>query len=200
MRPRRPNDEPHHPMNTENPRSASIGHRLARAWRALRGKDAGEAATRAGDPGGPEAALARYRLERDDLRRETERLREEFASLERRSAAELEAARRDAVLRLARRVGPLLSQFATMRALASEGREVRREDLLTMAGKLEAAFADAGIAPIGEVGAEAPFDPRLHQRMSGGDVSDGDSVRVRFVGYVCGETVVTKAMVSRKEG
>lgn len=191
-------------MNSEStPQSkpaSGVGLRLARAWRALCGDDAWDEIARDAGPGGPEAAIARTRLERDEALRELDRLRQEFATLERRLKAEVEGARGDAVVRLAKRVGPLLSQFATMRALAAEGREVRREDLLTMAGKLETAFADAGIAPIGAVGGEAVFDPRLHQRMSGGDVGDGDPVRVRFVGYTCGEQVVTKAMVSRKEG
>ncbi len=184
-------------MNSKEESVAGFGSRLTRALKVLAGGDAGSAAESAS--GGPEAAIARVRLERDDARRELEQLREEFARLERRSAGDVEGARREAILRLARRVGPLLSQFATMRTLAVEGREVRREDLLTMAGKLEAAFSEAGISPIGEVGAEAPYDPRIHQRMSGGDVTDGDGVRIRFVGYTCGDTVVTKAMVSRKE-
>lgn len=173
---------------------------MKRAWLALAGRSLWEEFLEAGVPGRPEAAIARVGLERDEARRELGRLREEYARTERQTAGEIDAARREAVLRLARRVGPLLSQLATMRALVAEGKDVRREDLLTMVGKLEAAFAAAGISAIGEVGAETPFDPKLHQRMSGGDVTDGDPVRVRFVGYTCGETVVTKALVSRKEG
>lgn len=146
-----------------------------------------------------EAALARLRLDLEQARGEIERLRAEYARQEQKTAGEVQAAAREALLRLARRVGPLLSQFATMRALAAEGREVRREDLLVMADKLERAFADGGVAAVGAVGEETAFNPKLHQRMSGGDVADGDPVRVRFVGYACGDTIVTKAMVSRKE-
>lgn len=174
----------------------SMAKRLSEAWAALRAREMPEEPL---EPGSPESVLARVRIELEEARREIGQLREEYARRERQAAADIERAGSEALLRLARRVGPLLSQFATMRALAAEGREVRREDLLTMAGKLEAAFSETGISSVGVVGAETAFDPKLHQRMSGGDVSDGDPVRVRFVGYKCGETVVTKAMVSRKE-
>jgi molecular chaperone GrpE (heat shock protein) len=150
------------------------------------------------EPGGPEAALGRARLELEEARRELEQLRQEYARREQRAVEEVAAAGRESLLRVGRRIGPLLSQFATMRALAAQGKEVRREDLLTMAGKLEKAFAESGLAVIGEVGSEAAFDPKIHQRLSGGDVKDGDSVRVRFIGYAFGETVVTKALVSRE--
>ena len=42
------------------------------------------------------------------------------------------------------------------------------------------------------------FDTQLHQRLSGADVQEGDTVRVRFEGYRFGEAVLTKAMVSRE--
>jgi hypothetical protein len=37
----------------------------------------------------------------------------------------------------------------------------------------------------------------MHQRMSGGDVRDGDRVRVRFVGYRFRGEPAVKALVSR---
>jgi molecular chaperone GrpE (heat shock protein) len=177
--------------------ATSLTRRLAGAWRALSGME--EKAVPAAEPGGPEAALAKARLELEEAKAERERLREEYARRERLAGEEKAGAGREAVLRLAKRVGPLLSQLATLRAMAAEGKPVRAEDLLTLAGKLEKAFAEGGLQPVGEVGATAAFDPKFHQRMSGGDVSDGDAVRVRFVGYACGDAVVTKAMVSREE-
>ncbi len=186
--------------------SLSLSKRLSNAWRALRGgeeKKTGSApAPSEVEPtelGGAETALAKARLELEATKAECERLREEYARRDRQASEEVGAAGRAALLKLARRVGPLLSQFVTMRVAVAEGKPVRIEDLLTMAGKLEKAFAEVGIIPVGEVGGSAAFDPKVHQRMSGGDVSDGDSVRVRFVGYACGEAVVTKAMVSREE-
>ena len=66
-------------------------------------------------------------------------------------------------------------------------------------GKIEKIFQEAGLEPMGKVDESLPFDPRLHQRMSGGELREGDQVRVRFVGYRFGENIVTKAMVSRRE-
>ncbi len=181
----------------------NLMQRFAKAWAIFRGPDAPPTTPTIAVPPEKsaelEAVLARLRIDLEQARSEIERLRAEYIRREQKAAGEAEAAAREALLRLARRVGPLLSQFATMRALAAEGREVRREDLLVMADKLERAFADAGVAAVGAVGEETAFNPKLHQRMSGGDVTDGDPVRVRFVGYACGDTIVTKAMVSRKE-
>jgi hypothetical protein len=96
-------------------------------------------------------------------------------------------------------LAPTLSQLATLRHIADSGREVRAADALKLGAKLEQALQELGLERIGEVGAETVFDPALHQRMSGGDVRDGDSVRVRFVGYrFAGQTAV-KALVSRIE-
>ncbi len=179
----------------------SAGSRIRRAWAALCGAEngaTGPATVAPPEPGGPEAALARARLDLAAAQADIERLRGEYARREAQARTEVEAAGREAVLRVARRIGPLLSQFNTMRALAEQGREVRLPDLLTLAGKLEKAFAEAGITPVGSVGAGAPFNPKLHQRLSGGDVADGAPVHIRFVGYACGDVVVTKAMVSRK--
>lgn len=175
----------------------SMTTRIRAAWAALRGCE--EPTALPAEPGGPEAALGRARLKLEEARRELEQLRQEYARRERRAVEEVAAAGRESLLRVGRRIGPLLSQLATMRALAAQGKEVRHEDLLTMAGKLEKAFAESGLSVIGEVGGEAAFDPKLHQRLSGGDVKDGDSIRVRFIGYAFGDTVVTKALVSRRE-
>lgn len=179
--------------------STSLMKRIAAAWRALCGAEPESMTGTVSDSGGPEAELARVRLELEASLAECGRLREEYARRDRLAAEEKAVAGREAMLRVAKRVGPLLSQLVTMRAAASEGKPVREEDLLTLAGKLAKAFVDAGINPVGEAGGLAVFDPKLHQRLSGGDVSDGDAVRVRFVGYACGDAVAVKAMVSREE-
>ena len=175
----------------------NLAERLSKAWSALMGQSVPPTASvPMPNPENAEVISARMRLELEAARQEITRLREEYSRLEGRAQEDLRAAGREAVVRLAKRVTPLLSQLATMRALVEQGREVRREDILLMASKLEAAFLQAGLVPIGQVGAEAAFDPKFHQRMSGGEVRNGDAVRVRFVGYLCEDAVVTKAMVS----
>jgi len=127
------------------------------------------------------------------------RMQEEFI-LERGRAEKAEAGAGRAELEsLLKKLAPHLSQLATMQALAEQGKEIRAADVLKLFTKVDAVLADAGLERIGEAGAEATFDTRSHQRMSGRDVREGDPVVVRFVGYRIGETVLVKAMISRKE-
>jgi molecular chaperone GrpE (heat shock protein) len=141
--------------------------------------------------------LARLRLDMRAREAEVVKLREEFARQEQQAAGAARAAGHEAVAGLLRVLAPTLSQLATLRQMAEAGREVRASDALKLCAKLERALEEHGLERIGEVGLETMFDPALHQRMSGGDVRDGDRVRVRFVGYrFRGETPV-KALVSR---
>lgn len=143
------------------------------------------------------AALAMDLKERDvriaGLLRELEAAKEAAKGL-------AQAAGDARILKLLKRLLPLFAQADAMRHFVSGGQTARVEDALTLVAKLEkAVLEEAGLDRIGETGAEAGFDPRLHQRLSGGDMSDGDAVVVRFVGYRRGETVIGKALVSRKE-
>jgi molecular chaperone GrpE (heat shock protein) len=69
--------------------------------------------------------------------------------------------------------------------------------VLKLFGKVEAGLRESGLERIGTVGDTCGFDTRLHQRMSGADVADGDAVVVRFVGYRLRGSILLKAMVSR---
>ena len=165
--------------------------RVRAAWQAFRG----EPAAAAGDPRARAVALEMDLRDRDA---EIARLRQEYERLQ----AEAERGRAGAAAAgfqaLAKRLAPLLSQLATMQALAETGREVRAADVLKLFAKVEQVLADAGMTRIGAPGEETVFDTRQHQRMSGGDVDDGDPITVRFVGYRLGETMLAKAMVSRR--
>jgi molecular chaperone GrpE (heat shock protein) len=98
---------------------------------------------------------------------------------------------------LARQLASPLSQLATMQVLAdTEDRTVRSEDIFKLFDKVEQILAKSGLNRIGAVGAAVPFDTRLHQRISGVDLHDGDPVTIRFTGYRLGETILLKAMVS----
>ncbi|MGH8674648.1 MAG: nucleotide exchange factor GrpE [Burkholderiales bacterium] len=138
-------------------------------------------------------------LELDLVERETElaRVREEYERLRAQAERDQAGAASAGFEALARRLAPLLSQLATMQSLADGGRPVRIEDVLKLSGKLERVLNEAGLARIGTVGEEIPFDTRSHQRMSGADLEEGDPVSVRFVGYRLGATILVKALVSR---
>jgi len=150
---------------------------------------------RALDPGARAAALELDLRERDsDIRR----LRQEYERVAQQAQREQAGAAAAGVDALARSLAPLFSQLATMQALADSGRAVRAEDVLKLFGKVEAGLRESGLERIGTVGDTCGFDTRLHQRMSGADVADGDAVVVRFVGYRLRGDILLKAMVSRK--
>ena len=123
-------------------------------------------------------------------------LREEYERLREQGGRERERAASAGFDALARQLAPLLSQLATMQALAGGERAPRLEDVFKLFEMLERVLAGHGLARIGEVGDETAFDARWHQRIGGAEVDDGDPIRVRFVGYRMGENVLLKAMVS----
>ncbi|HOX02027.1 MAG TPA: nucleotide exchange factor GrpE [Candidatus Paceibacterota bacterium] len=171
--------------------------RVKSIWDAITGRTATSAESQQATASEQGSALARLRMDLESSRAEAAKLREEYVRHEQEAAAARQAAAGEAVSGLLRALAPTLSQLATLRHMAEAGREVRAADALKLCGRIEQTLAEHGLERIGEVGAEAAFDPALHQRMSGGDVRDGDPVRVRFVGYrFRGETPV-KAMVSR---
>ena len=164
--------------------------RLAAAWQALRGAPGR-------DPGDPRVRIAALELDVQARDAELERVRGEYARLGGQAERDRAGAAAVGVGDLARHLAPLLSQLATMQALAAGGREVRMQDMLKLFGKVESVLAGAGLVRIGTVGEQVPFDTRLHQRLSGADVADDAAVAVRFVGYRLGETILLKALVSR---
>jgi molecular chaperone GrpE (heat shock protein) len=151
-------------------------------------------------PGAPpppatRAAALELDLAERDLR--IEALLVEVAAAKEGAKAGADAASAARVAALLKRLAPLLSQADAMRHFAGGAQGVRVEDALTLLGKIEKVLAEEGLQRIGESGVDSVFDPRLHQRLSGGDVNDGDPVTIRFPGYRLGETVLSKAMVSR---
>jgi molecular chaperone GrpE len=162
--------------------------RFRSAWRALCAAE-----------GSPESRIASLEMDLQERDQKIARLRREFDLQSRQSGQAVADAAAGELERLARRAAPLLSQLSTLQAMADAGREVRPHDLLKLAGKIRQLFVDAGLEPLGRCGEVSPFDTRIHQRLSGGDVREGDPVKVRFEGYRFHDTVVTKAMVSRQE-
>ncbi len=169
--------------------SADWHTRLKAAWDALRGTPA--------DPGDPRARIAALELDLREREAELARVREEYGRLGGQADRDRAGAAAEGLGGLAKRLAPLFSQLATMQSLAEAGRELRCADVLKLFGKVASVLGEAGLARIGTVGEQIPFDARLHQRLSGADVQDDSVVAVRFVGYRLGETIVLKAMVSR---
>lgn len=172
-----------------------IRQRFRAAWRALCGTGP-DALSETPSCVSRIAGLEMDLKERDE---QIEKLRQEFLLQSRQSEQAVAEAGTGALEELAKRAAPLLSQLSTLQTMADAGREVRAPDVLKLAGKLKQVLVESGLEPIGQAGQVCPFDTQMHQRMSGGDVQEGDAVKIRFEGYRFRDAVVTKAMVSREE-
>jgi molecular chaperone GrpE (heat shock protein) len=161
--------------------------RLKAAWRALKATEVER----------PPDDLRTALLDRE---KEVAALKAEYARLQGAATADAAATTRENLKDVLKRVAPPLSQLAVMRAAAESGAPVRSEDVLKLVKALETALSRAGLETVGGVGEEMAFSTRLHQRMSGGDVRDGDQVCVEFPGYRMGEDVLLKALVTREAG
>jgi molecular chaperone GrpE len=162
--------------------------RLGIALRVLAGGDAGEVSRIAG-------------LEMDLKERDAriERMQREFGIERQRADSAASGAVEAGIEDLVRHAASPFANLRAMRARHERGDEVRVADVLRLTDKIEKLFIERGLEPVGAVDDQVPFDSKLHQRMSGGDVSDGDPVRVRFVGYRFKDKIVAKAMVSRAD-
>jgi molecular chaperone GrpE (heat shock protein) len=122
------------------------------------------------------------RAECDRLRAEAAGAREQTAYDERRS--------------LFQSLAQMLVQLPSVRKAVQDGADLRARDLLPLLAPLDGALRQMGIEPIGEVGGQAAFDPALHQPAAQGVVlTEGQSVRIKFVGYRMGETLLRRAQV-----
>lgn len=166
----------------------NLAIRLKKAWAVLHG--GAEAALGTETPDVLRAAL----LEKE---RQIVALQAEYKRLSENAAADAAAGARASLQDALKRVAPPMSQLSAMRAAAQAGTTVPVADVLKLAKAVEAALERAGLAVIGVVGEKAAFCGRLHQRMSGGDVRDGDPVKIEFVGYAHGDEVLLRAMVTR---
>lgn len=176
-------------------KSLGFGARLGAAWRALRGAHPAGG----GDAAELESRLAGVEMDVHDRDEQIARLRQEFA-LQSQQAQQAVARAGDSELEgLAKRIAPLLAQLSTLQAMADGGRDIRAADVLKLAGKIKQVFLDTGLSPLGQPGEVCPFDSQIHQRMSGGDVQQGVSVKVRFEGYRFRQAVIVKALVSREQ-
>ena len=151
------------------------------------------------EPDPAETRIAALRLDLDERDRRIEALLKEADEQRGAALGEAESVAAERMNKLVRRLAPLLAQADAMRHFETEGKPLRAEDAFMLMAKIEKALAEEGVERIGEAGADAPFDQSLHQRLSGGDVRQGDPVRVRFVGFRQAGKILSKALVSRKE-
>ncbi|MDP5337278.1 MAG: nucleotide exchange factor GrpE [Nodularia sp. (in: cyanobacteria)] len=93
----------------------------------------------------------------------------------------------------------LLLQWPTAAQKATENPQLAAIKIVPLVQKpLERLLQEWGIQAIAPVGAEVPYDPQMHQLMAG-TVQPGETVKVRYTGYVQGEKLLYRAKVSPVE-
>ncbi|WP_414526373.1 nucleotide exchange factor GrpE [Nodularia chucula] len=90
----------------------------------------------------------------------------------------------------------LLLQWPTAAQKATENPQLAAIKIVPLVQKpLERLLQDWGIQAIAPVGAEVPYDPQIHQLMAG-TAEPGETVKVRYTGYLQGEKLLYRAKVS----
>jgi molecular chaperone GrpE (heat shock protein) len=90
----------------------------------------------------------------------------------------------------------LLLQWPTAAQKAQENPQLAAVKIVPLVQKpLEKLLQAWGVEAIAPVGAELPYNPQLHQLMEG-TPQPGETVKVRYIGYVQGEKLLHRAKVS----
>ncbi|BBD61694.1 hypothetical protein NIES2109_45270 [Nostoc sp. HK-01] len=90
----------------------------------------------------------------------------------------------------------LLLQFPAAAQKARENPQFEAVKILPLVeNPLKKLLQAWGIEAIAPIGAEIPYDPQIHQLMTG-TVQPGELVKVRYSGYLQGEKLVYRAKVS----
>jgi molecular chaperone GrpE (heat shock protein) len=97
-----------------------------------------------------------------------------------------------------KRLQSIAVQLPTLRAAIDDGAGVAARDVLDLLAPFDEMLRDFGFEPIGEAGAQTPFDPTRHRPVGRGahSVTPDDMVRVRYVGYLYNGQVLCKAEVT----
>ncbi len=88
-----------------------------------------------------------------------------------------------------------LLQWPTAAVAAQENPQLPAVRLLPLLRPMAQLLQEWGVEAIAPVGAELPYDPQLHQLMSG-TAQKGDRVKVRYTGYRQGEKLLYRVKVS----
>lgn len=125
----------------------------------------------------------------EELRHQCLRLRDELA---RQKFLLLDDFRRDTFEQLQ----ALLTNYPSARKMAESNANLRAKNITGLFTSLDNLVENWGWEMIGSPWEKVSFDPQFHQP-DVGDISPGESVYIRFVGYRDGETVICPAKVSR---
>jgi len=91
---------------------------------------------------------------------------------------------------------PLLTNYPTACRMIEERPDLPAQNLVALFTPLETLLQNWGYEPIGQPWEQVPFNPQLHQP-DVDDITEGELVYIRFVGYRDNERILCPAKVSR---
>jgi len=91
---------------------------------------------------------------------------------------------------------PLLTNYPTARRMIEERPDLPAQNLVALFTPLENLIQNWGYEPIGQPWEQVPFNPQLHQP-DVDDITEGERVYIRFVGYRDQDRILCPAKVSR---
>uniref|UniRef100_B8HXB1 HTH cro/C1-type domain-containing protein n=1 Tax=Cyanothece sp. (strain PCC 7425 / ATCC 29141) TaxID=395961 RepID=B8HXB1_CYAP4 len=127
--------------------------------------------------------------ERESLRQEGQRLKQQLADQSQRLTKELQT-------QVFQQLQSLLTNYPSVSRMSQAKPDLPAKTLVSLFTPLENLTRSWGYEPIGSVWEQVPYDPQWHQP----DVADlavGEPVYVRFVGYRQGDRILCPAKVSR---
>lgn len=90
----------------------------------------------------------------------------------------------------------LLTSYPSARVMAVAKPDLPAQNLVALFAPLETLLQSWDITSIGVAWERVPFQPRLHQPDSN-EITEGELVYIRFVGYQQGDRILCPAKVSR---
>lgn len=90
----------------------------------------------------------------------------------------------------------LLVNYPSASKMAEAKPDLPARNLVAMFTPLENLLQRWGYQPIGQVWGQVNYDPQIHQADED-DISEGETVYIRFIGYRDGEKILVPAKVSR---
>jgi molecular chaperone GrpE (heat shock protein) len=136
-----------------------------------------------------EIERARLQQEIAELTQQCQRLREELKT-------EATQAQTDAIAGGFDRIQTLLTQYPSVRKMVESQPDLPARNIVALLTSLENLVKFWECESIGKPWEAVEFDPQLHQGDIG-DISAGESVYVRFIGYKKGDRILIPAKVSR---
>lgn len=133
--------------------------------------------------------LSRKATEIEQLQQQCLRLREELQQ----QASLVQTDERNSAFE---QLQTLLTNYPTARRMTESKPDLPAKNLVALFTPLENLLKSWGYEPIGTPWKQVPYNPQLHQPDTS-DITEGELVYIRFVGYRDGDRILSPAKVSR---